>query len=236
MAVRSRQQYVEKLLKDMGASEDIVMWDENRNGCMWNAYRTWGEYKNLPSDVTHMCVISDDAEIVNNFCEIVDECVNRFPDVIWTFYSNELSYKKKPIDTPYVKLLSYNIRGIAFLMPIGLVQGYLDFYDKYLRRYDYPRDDATCRIYALMKDIPVMTTIPNLVRSYEIPSEMKTHGITHNSDCWQGVNIDVEQFRQNKYQCVSCAKKSALETHLPKGNDFDPVIKMVYEKRKKAWK
>ena len=232
-AVRSRQQYVERLLQRMGDTEDIVLWDEELRGCIWNTLRAWSSYKTLPSDVTHLCVMSDDADVVDDFKEIVQICVENFPDVIWTFFSNEMSMKHKPKLTPYVRLKYYNIRGIAFLMPIEWIQGFIDFYDAHLRVYKYPRDDATCRIYACINRLPVMTTIPNLVKSYEIPSAMRYHGITRNSDCWQGYQIDKGQFRQNYAETRAIIAKSAVETHLPKDNPVDMWVRKELEKQKR---
>lgn len=233
-AVREREKYVDRLVSRMSNPE--VLWDEEKRGCIWNTMRAWGGYKDLPQDVTHLCVMSDDADIVNGYEELVQLCVDNFPDAIWTFYSNELALKHKPKTTPYIRLDSYNIRGIAFLLPVGWIPGYIEFYDQHLRKYDYPRDDATCRIYACMNRLPTMTTIPNLVRSEEIPSAMRYHGVTHNSDCWQGYDIDFRQFKQHEAEHRMVTAKSAIETHLPKDNPVDIMVRREYSRQMKTIK
>lgn len=231
IAVPERKQFVQELLARSGLSDDVVLWDTEHNGCMWNAIRAWKDALRQPSEFTHWCVMADDTDVVDDFLALEDACVSRFPDAIWTFYSNELSAKHKPKDTPYIRLTGYNVRGIAFLMPIELVSGYVSLCEHMLAEYNYQRDDATCRIYALFEDIPVMTTIPNLVRSHEIKSSMKGHGITHNSDAWQGCSVDKKQFLTERFETRHIAAKSAIETHLKPDNPVDKKVREVWKRR-----
>lgn len=223
IAVPERKQYVDRLLARLGTDESIVCMDYDHNGCMWNAIRAWEQYKTEP-DATHWCVMADDTDVVDNYIALEEMCVQRFPDAIWTFYSNELSMKHRPSYTPYIRLSSLNIRGIAFLMPVEWIDEYVCWCKRMLNEYNYQRDDATCRIYALMNDLPVMTTIPNLVRSYEIKSAMSGHGITHNSDAWQGYKLDSRQFITDAFEIRHTAKKSARETHLKADNPVDMMV------------
>lgn len=222
IAVPERMEYVNDLLKNIGA--DIkVMLDNEHKGCMWNAIRAWEDYRS-DSSATHWCVMADDTDVVDNFLVLEKMCIERFPEAIWTFYSNELNISHKPQNTPYIRLSSLNVRGIAFAMPIHLIDGYVKLCKRMLSEYNYQRDDATCRIYALFNNIPVMTTIPNLVRSHEIKSSMTGHGITHNSSAWQGKKIPIAQFKTMAYEVRHITKKSAAETHLHTDN---PVHKKV---------
>lgn len=232
IAVPERAQYVQVLLERTGLTDDIVLWDHEHNGCMWNAIRAWKDALNNQS-YTHWCVMADDTDVVDDYIELEKMCVNRFPDAIFTFYSNELSRKHRPLNTPYVKLTGYNVRGIAFLMPTTLVQGYVSLCEYMLEHYDYQRDDATCRIYALFNDIPVMTTIPNLVRSHEIKSSMKGHGVTHNSDAWSGYSLNKRDFTTLAYEERKILKKSALETHLKPDNPVDIKVRQVWDRMMK---
>lgn len=223
IAVPERKQYVDELLGKLEADESIVCMDYDHNGCMWNAIRAWEQYKTEP-DATHWCVMADDTDVVNNYIALEEMCVQRFPDAIWTFYSNELSMKHKPQSTPYIKLSSLNVRGIAFLMPVEWIDEYIRWCKHMLSEYNYQRDDATCRIYALMEDLPVMTTIPNLVRSREIKSAMSGHGITHNSDAWQGYDVNPKLFITDSFEVRHTSKKSARETHLRPNNPIDMMV------------
>ena len=225
IAVPERMAYVNELVRSIG-TDVRVMLDSEHNGCMWNAIRAWEDYRS-ESDVTHWCVMADDTDVVDKYLLLEKMCIERFPDAIWTFYSNELSISHKPERTPYIRLSSLNIRGIAFAMPVHLIDGYVELCKKMLADYKYQRDDATCRMYALFNNIPVMTSIPNLVRSHEIKSSMTGHGITHNSSAWQGKSIPVKQFATTEFEVRHVAKKSAMETHLHEDN---PVHEMVRQK------
>lgn len=229
IAVPERLDYVNELLVRTSLAMSDVLIDKDHNGCMWNAIRAWKAHKEDLS-VTHWCVMADDTDVVDDYMAYEKMCVERFPNAIWTFYSNELGMRHKPNDTPYVKLSSLNIRGIAFLMPVEWIDKYVELCEYMLNTYGYQRDDATCRIYALFNNLPVMTTIPNLVRSHEIKSSMSGHGITHNSDAWQGRTLNYNDFRTFDYEVRHIAKKSARETHLPLDN---PIDKKVAEKWKR---
>jgi len=230
IAVPERSEYVKRLLDRTGISENDVLWDNDHNGCMWNAIRAWKSA--IGSGCTHWCVMADDTDVVDGYMDIEKICVERFPDAIWTFYSNELSAKHRAANTPYIRLRGYNIRGIAFLMPVEFIEGYVNLCEHMLSEYRYQRDDATCRIFALLNDIPVMTTIPNLVRSYEIKSAMKGHGITRNSDAWAGYSVSVEQFCANSAKNVLLMKKSVLETHLRPDNPVDIKVREKWNRMK----
>lgn len=228
IAVPERMDYVQALKRDIGA--DIkVMLDEAHKGCMWNAIRAWEDFRSEPS-VTHWCVMADDTDVVNNYLQLEEMCIERFPDAIWTFYSNELQASHRPKLTPYINLSSLNVRGIAFAMPVRYIDGYIELCKQMLADYKYQRDDATCRIYALLNNISVMTTIPNLVRSHEIKSSMSGHGITHNSSAWQGKEIDVRQFMTSEYETRHILKKSAMETHLHEDNPVHILVKQKWNR------
>ena len=228
IAVPERLEYVQNLIRDIGSDIPTLV-DTEHKGCMWNAIRAWEDYK-TDSSATHWCVMADDTDVVNNYLQIEQMCIDRFPDAIWTFYSNEMQLSHRPKITPYIKLSSLNIRGIAFAMPIRYIDGYVSLCKQMLSEYKYQRDDATCRIFALLNSIPVMTTIPNLVRSHEIKSAMSGHGITHNSSAWQGKNIDIRQFNTTDYETRHILKKSAIETHLHEDNPVHMIVREKWDK------
>lgn len=223
IAVPEREQYVDGLLADTGLPADAVLWDHEHNGCMWNAIRAWSSYKDDPA-ATHWCVMADDTDVVNNFMTLEQMCVERFPDAIWTFYG-QMSAKNRPARTPYIQLSSCNVRGIAFLMPVRLVDGYVDLCKKMLAEYGYKRDDGCARIYAFMNNIPVMTTIPSLVRSHEIESSIKGHHITRNTDVWFGKDIGIAQFMTDNYEVRHIAHKSVVDCFLKDDNPVNIAVK-----------
>lgn len=233
LAVREREPLVKELLKKLGESDDsCVMWDEAHNGCMWNALQLWGSYKTLPPDVTHLCLIADDAEIVNEFKDIATECVSRFPDAIWTFATYDTEGRERGKYTPYVELWNCNLRGLCYLMPVGLIQGYIDFYNKYLSHLKkWERDDVTCKMYAMVNGIKVMMPIPNLAIAKKVPSVIPGHWKTKRiTSCWYGVDIDKAQFMTNDY--VVSKRRALFDMHLHENEPAYQITQKAYMRKK----
>ena len=217
IAVRERQELVDDLLSKIGEPESSVFWDEEHKGCMWNALRVWNSYKDLPEGTTHLCLMADDADVVNNFKEAVQKCVEHFPDCIWTFANYpQIKGSERGRFTPYVKIWNKQVRGICYLMPVKLIQGWLDFYKKYLSDVrGWQHDQVTTSLYALLNDIDVMMPIPNLVVGKDVLSVIKGHRrLNRNRDmsCWFGREIDLRQF--NTINFVTSSSRSYYEFHL----------------------
>jgi hypothetical protein len=233
LAVRERETYVRDLLERLPEPETSVFWDEDHNGCMWNAIRLWSSWVNLPESTTHLCLLADDADVCDNFKELAQMCVDRWPDAIWTFYSNQIPAKQKPGDTPYLRVRNYNARGLAYLMPKSKIKGYIDFYKSNLAQYKrWTHDDTTCKMYALLNRIPVMTTIPNLTRSREgAPSVIPDHRstVTKNNDCWAGYKIDKAQFKTYRYGVSQT--KQLFPLHLKEDEPICQKVKAEWKKQ-----
>lgn len=214
LAVRSREEYALELARMIGEPESSIMWDEERQGSVWNKNRTCRDFLEN-SDATHLLMLDDDAVTVNNFKEIVEMAVSRFPDAIWSFFDNSHEYKHRPKHTPYLELFNKNVRGICLVMPRQLVQPFLDFWDEEIAP-KYPKwnhDDTGKKMFALLNDIRVMSTIPSLIYARQIRSAMPTHhNITENTSCWRGRDIDVAQFNTYDYEVDRI--RSLFMTHL----------------------
>lgn len=232
LAVRERQDLVFDILKRLGETDDsCVCWDEEHNGCMWNALQLWGSYKTLPEDVTHLCLIADDALIVNGFKDYVSMCVERFPDAIWTFATYDTEGTERGKYTPYIELWNCNLRGLCYLMPVSRIQGYLDFYQKYLSHLKrWERDDVTCKMYAMVNGIKVMMPIPNLAVSKKVPSVIPGHWKQKRiTSCWYGENIDKTQFLAN--DCVLSKKRSLFDMHLHSDEKAYIITEAAYKRK-----
>ena len=132
MAVRERQPLVEDLLAKLGEPETSVFWDEERKGSLWNAKRIWSSYKDLNDGTTHICLLCDDADVVNDFKGAVQKCVENFPNAIWTFANRpQVRGDQRGKNTPYIKIWNCWIRGICCLMPVSLIDGWFAFYDSF---------------------------------------------------------------------------------------------------------
>ena len=236
IAVRERQDLVEDLLSKIDEPETSVFWDENHNGCMWNAIRAWKSFENLPEGTTHMCLLADDAEVVSNFKEAVHKCVEHFPDCIWTFANYpQVKGTHRGRFTPYVKIWNKQVRGICYLMPVKLIKGWLAFYERYLSGVKgWQHDQVTTSLYALINDIDVMMPIPNLVVGKDVLSVIKGHRrLNRNRDmsCWFGREIDLRQF--NTVEFVTSPSRSSFEIHLHHDEEVLVLAQNKLEKMRK---
>lgn len=236
IAVRERKELVEDLLSKINEPETSVFWDEEHKGCMWNAIRLWKSYKDLPSGTTHLCLIADDADVVNNFKAATQKCVENFPNCIWTFANYpQINGKDRGKFTPYVKIWNKQVRGICYLMPVNLIEGWLAFYSKYLMGVKgWQHDQVTTSLYALINDIDVMMPIPNLVVGKDVLSVIKGHKrLNRNRDvsCWQGRDVDLSQFDTCEF--VVSKSRSLYEFHLYHDEEVLVLAKKKIEELKR---
>lgn len=216
LAVRSREQYALELADSIGEPRSSIMFDDELRGCPWNNNRVCRSFLKT-DDYTHLLLIDDDAIVVNNFKQIVEMAVTIFPDCIWTFFDNTHKYSDKPQNTPYIELFNKNMRGICKVLPRYVIAPFLSFWDTEIAPFypDWNHEDTAKKMFALLNDIKVMSTIPCLVNARQIKSAIPTHhNVTPNTDCWQGKDIDVAQFATNQYEVDRI--RSLFMTHLKK--------------------
>lgn len=213
-AVRTREEYALDLCKKIEEPESSIFWDDERRGSVWNKFRIWELYKQFPS-ATHICMLDDDADVVHNFKDFVEIAVSYFPDAIMTFChcnANPVRYREKGANTPYILLKNYDFRGISVVLPIKYIEGYLEWHRREL--YWYKRDDTSLKMYAVLKHIPCMLTVPNLVRAREIPSAIHPWCQVRNSDLWEGYDVNISQFKTSEYVVRKSEKMFDLHTSL----------------------
>ena len=228
-AVRSREQYAIALCDAIEEPRSSIFWDEDRKGSVWNKFRIWNLYKEFP-EVTHICMLDDDAEVVHGFKDFVEVAVSNFPDCILSFChcnANPVRMKEKAPHTPYMLLRNFDFRGISLCVPVQYINGYLDFVHE--RLPDYKRDDTSLKMYACMQNIPCILTVPNLVRAREIPSAIHPRFMSKNSDTWQGFDVDINQFKTSEY---SVRKSNRLfDFHLKPDVPIVQEVAAIYKKR-----
>lgn len=227
-AVRSREEYALDLCKKLNEPQTSIFWDEERKGSVWNKFRIWELYKEFPN-VTHICMLDDDADVVNEFKDFVNIATDFFPDAIMTFChcnANPVRYKEKGKYTPYMLLTNYDFRGISVCFPVKYIPEYLEWQRKELP--GYRRDDTGLKMFAVLKHIPCMLTIPNLVRAREIPSAIHPWCKVNNSDLWKGYNIDKEQFKTGEY--VVRKSERLFDFHTSKQYPVLEKVRKEYEK------
>ena len=223
IAVDERKHLVDDLLSKLGEPQSSAFYDKERNGSLWNASRVWASYKDLPKDITHICLLCDDCDVVDNFKDAVQKCVEHFPDAIWTFANRpQVKGNQRGANTPYIKIWNCWIRGICCLMPVK----YIDDWFAFLHRYfgDNPKwsyEDTTTSLFALMNNIDVMMPIPNLAIGKDVHSVIKGHtrlNRNRDSSCWFGHNIDLGPFDTNEF--VVSTNRGGFEFHLYKDEEI----------------
>ena len=164
MAVRERREkYILPMLQELGMEEDIVYYDIARpkaeRNAMQNAKRTWL----ASSEKTHVCVMQDDLHLCKGFTEIVNECADRFPDAIFSFYQPRLRWEDANNGTPYIEIVGGGMYGQCIMMPTEMVEPCFRWGDINYGK-DYPHDDTVIGFFATVNGIKVMATIPSLVQ------------------------------------------------------------------------
>lgn len=227
-AVRSREQYAVELCDSIGEPRTSIFWDEERKGSVWNKFRIWELYKEHP-ECTHICMLDDDAEVVNRFKDFVEISAENFPDAIVSFChcnANPVRMKEKARNTPYMLLKNFDFRGIAICVPTKYLEDYLNFHRTKL--YWYKRDDTSLKMYATIKRIPCILTVPNLVRAREIPSAIHPWCQVRNSDLWIGKDVNIDQFRTCEYSVRK--SEQMFDLHTSKDYPVLDEVKVAYAK------
>ena len=228
-AVRSREQYALASCAKIDEPHSSIFWDEERRGSVWNKFRIWELYKTNP-DLTHICMLDDDADVVNNFKDFVQVAAENFPDAILSFChcnANQVRRKERGKHTPYLLLRNFDFRGISICVPVKYLEGYLKFHREKL--YWYKRDDTSLKMYAALQNIPCILTIPNLVRALEIPSAIHPWCQVRNSELWDGYDVDIKQFMTSEYAIGQ--KLKMFDVHTSQKYPIIDEVKTVYERR-----
>lgn len=229
--VRKRTSEIQDTISRLKLDPNVVRFDDFGEGCLRNKLHIWQGAIPFDHDTTHVCVLDDDAEVVDGFMEIIEKCASRFSRGVFSFFSDKIKEHKYNEITPYVLMRNCNIKGIAIMAPIDIIPLYIDFTESLVQKYGYRHDDGAWRIFSIMNDIPTFCTVPNLVREKDIPSTFAGHGKT-NSVSWQGTRIDAKKFDTNKY---IVSDSIGINSHLPKGSVEDVLVKNIIANRKTKW-
>lgn len=232
-AVPERISYALETAQALNLPTDSIYYDKHRRGNIWNKFRIYEELKDQ-TEYTHVCMNDDDTIPVENYREIVEIATRTFPDAILTFYKAEAKMHDRLADSPYVQLLSNDCSGSGLVIPCKYLNSILDFYDKYLRYFNYKWDDTTVKMWSLLNDIPVILTIPNLIYCRPLPSTVRgKHLYQPNGECWIGQKVDVEQFRTTKLHKMKTGQM--INLHLPKEHILNDMCKKKFlDKKEKA--
>ena len=229
-AVPERLAYAYKTAEMLSLPANCVYLDAFRRGNIWNKFRIYEELC-AEQNYTHVCMNDDDTIPVENYKEIVETATRNFPDAILTFYKSEAKLSDRRSDTPYVQLLSTDCSGSAMVVPCKYLPDILHFYNTYLKGIGYKWDDTTVKMWALLNDVPVILTIPNLVYCRPLPSTVRgAHLVQPNGECWTGRRIDTAEF--DTKECKVMKTGTLFNLHLPKGHILIDACRRKFEVKK----
>lgn len=176
LAVKARQSYAEAL-KAMIPESKIVYDDRGEygaNNCWYNAKRCW--FSPAEAGVTHRLVLSDDAELCDDFMHYVNRAVSFAPDAVWSFYVGwKAEQRIKGTDnTPFVRIRGCKTGGVGILMPIHYALQMVEETDMVFGT-EYKDDGGRVGMWCAMHGVPLMTTNPAIVDHKLIPSVIRGH-------------------------------------------------------------
>lgn len=160
MAHPSRRDNVLKVLKQLGADESIVIYDDRENGgdALYTARKAW--LSTFDSNVTHRLVLQDDVLLCDNFLEIVKDIINTLSDNVISLFSTI------PVDLVKRKKCCYkkydNLSGVAIIMPVIYIKDCWKWIDE--NRNDCLCDDIMISKYCNKHGIKTYTTIPSIAQ------------------------------------------------------------------------
>ena len=222
--VIERLKYAKALAKQIGLSEDHIFVDTERNGCLWNKMRI---YDMVPEGYTHVCINDDDAIVCEDYKEIVQKCVEKFPNSILTFYDSEITRSA----TPFVRRPNCIVAGSGFVLPTRLLNRYRAFYAKRLAPLGFKWEESVTKMFAILNDIEVILIVPNLVtvRKGLVTTARKGKWIQPQSASWVS-RFPIEALETDK---VEISMRGGLfNMHLPKGCKLEREILNKWEQVK----
>ena len=138
-----------------GIPKDCIYMDHNHNGNIWNKFRVYRDL--IQTSYTHVCMNDDDLILPENYKELVQTAVDRFPDAILTFYNSKI-WASSPT---FFKMQNHYMNGASCVIPTKYLSKFLAFYESELNGFRW--DDTAMSIYALLNDIDVYLYSPKIV-------------------------------------------------------------------------
>lgn len=174
MGCAARKAKIRELAEKLGLSfkDCAIDWWMQRNP-LWTSMLAF----HLPHEegVTHRLVIQDDIDVAGGLADLANLLVNELPEAVFSLYCQTkklLQYE----DGSIIKT-GGAVHGPGIIMPLKYVE---DIYNKWQDRCpSYTHDDRLYSRYFNQHKIPVYTTVPNVVKLLDFPSELKHNGMFH---------------------------------------------------------
>ena len=166
MAHPSRKENVQKIQQALNLSDDSIFWDDRENGgdAMYTAKKAW--QSPVPEGCTHRLVFQDDAQVCNNFLDILNIVARKYSNEVVTFlHSEDLSLEQR-----YYISNTFSL-GCAIMIPVKYLNKMWWFIDNRIEVFLKPqcpeilkRDTSCIRAWMRHYNIKGVTTVPSLVQ------------------------------------------------------------------------
>ena len=232
MACRERRPLVLEMLKKLNMDERIVVWaGKEDDNAMKTARKAW--LSSVEEDVTHRLVLQDDLLLCDGFMNYVEQIAKKYPNQIINLYNSRIKFEDRKLNTPYIKISGYGIYGQAIMMKIDYIGRMFYLIDKYLGE-DYPHDDCAIGVFAGIKKIDVLSTIPSLLQ-HLCPTEslLKFNDRRKVSKVWMGEQIG-EEWLNFESDEINISKSIPNNLYLKDKEKEKLINRMIRAKKKEA--
>lgn len=190
MATRKREGIVKAILSQIGMDESVVFYDDAGIGCLPNAMRAWSAP--IKEGCTHVMVLQDDIEVVDDFMEICNIAIRTFPRAAIIPFCRYLKPEDRKTDSPYIYMKNKQVSGQCIILTRDDAEKMVQFYETKVKHLKYRHDDGVIGTYLLLNDTPTFSTIPSLVQ-HICPEDSvihRSHNFAKNiSYVWEGRDV-----------------------------------------------
>lgn len=155
-----------------------VISDPDWIGCNYTAHRACREtlrLAELDPEVTHVCVLSDDMELSDNFAANVTGAVAAVPDKVISLFCMRKTLEDAAAKNKRWGVSHIGVYGGSSIWPVAWMKDYLIWEAKYVRE-EYPYDDRRMGGWLVLHSkMPVWYTVPSLLQHLGANQSMMGH-------------------------------------------------------------
>lgn len=191
--VEERNFFIVQELKKMGLLQDretVVQYNGKTRNILACFNKALSGFEN--TDVTHVLVLQDDAELCDDFLQIVQKCCEQFENAVWSLFNSRIKPDDRKTDSPYIKIRGYGMYGVGVIFPMKYYQDFMNWQAECVPE-GFEHDDVVIGEYCKQSGIDVMSTIPSLLQHLGGKSSMMGHNCGVVSKVWSGAKTPAEQ-------------------------------------------
>lgn len=167
------------------------------------------------TEVTHILVLQDDADLCNDFLPILEKCCENFPDAVWSLFNSRIKFEDKKSASPYIKIKGYGMYGVGIVFPKKYVNDFFDFQTECVPE-GFIHDDTVIGEYCKQNKIDVMSTVPSLLQHLGGKSSLMGHNMGVVSKVWTGKTEPIKEDWNNTDYNVSATINNSFSNMIKK--------------------